>query len=100
MYIPLHDHLKIFEEVYRVLESNGKFLIWNVNIPRKFADYKAFLIQLNVELPTEDVEAGYGVLWQMQSIDYFKDLAQKSNFNIVNEWMKGDILYLELRKIG
>ena len=99
MYIPQNGHLKVFEEVYRVLENNGSFLIWDVKIPRKVGDFQAFLIQLKVELPTENVEAGYGVLWQMQNIDYFKDLAEKSSFNIVDEWMKGDILYLELRKI-
>ncbi|MHA2156526.1 MAG: class I SAM-dependent methyltransferase [Candidatus Hodarchaeales archaeon] len=99
MYIPQDDHLRVFEEVNRVLGSNGRFLIWDVKIPKKFGNFKAFLIQLNVELPTETVEAGYGVLWQVQSIEYFKDLAEKSDFNVVNEWMKDDILHLELRKI-
>ena len=98
MYIPKDKHLKVFEEAHRVLRNNGKLLIWDVKIPEKFGDYKAFMVRLKVRLPNEETEAGYGVKWQTQNIAYFRDLAQKTKFNVVSEWSKGEIFYLEMWK--
>lgn len=98
MYIPTNNHLKVYEEVHRVLKDHGKLLLWEVKIPETFGDYKAFIVRLNVKLPTEEVEAGYGVKWQPQNIEYFKEVAWKTNFKIINEWEKGEIFYLEMSK--
>jgi len=98
MYIPTKNHLKVFEEAHRVLKDHGKLLLWDVKIPKTLGDYKAFIVRLNVKLPTEEVEAGYGVKWQPQNIEYFKEVAWKTNFKIINEWEKGEIFYLEISK--
>jgi len=98
MYIPFNIHLKVFKEAHRVLKSNGKFLVWDIQIPEQFEDYKMFLVRLQVRLPNEEIETGYGVKWQLQNIEYFKDLAQNTNFKIISEWEKGEIIYLELSK--
>jgi len=98
MYIPKNKHLKIFEEAHRVLKDNGKFLVWDVKIPKKLGDYKAFMVRLKVRLPNEETEAGYGVKWYTQNIQSFKELAQKTKFKIINEWSKGEIFYLEMSK--
>ena len=98
MYIPNDKHLKVFRAVYRVLKKDGKFLIWDTRIPEKHGDYRAFMVRLKVRLPNEEVEAGYGVRWKPQNIDYFKELAQKAKFEVVNEWRKDEIFYLEMLK--
>lgn len=98
MYIPNDKHLKVFKETYRVLKKDGKFLIWDVSIPEKRGDYKAFLVRLKVRLPDEEVEAGYGVKGQRQDIEYFKKLAEKTKFKVISEWSKGEIFYLEMTK--
>jgi SAM-dependent methyltransferase len=98
MYIPKSKHLKVFEEAHRVLKDDGKFLIWDVRIPERHGDYKAFVVRLKVQLPNEEIETGYGVKWHTQNIEYFKELAQKTNFKIVNEWSKGEIFCLEMSK--
>jgi len=64
MYIPNDKHLKVFREAYRVLKNYGKLLIWDVRIPKKHGDYKAFMVRLKVRLPNEEIEAGYGVRWK------------------------------------
>ena len=98
MYIPNHKHSKVFKEAYRVLKNYGKFLVWDARIPEKHGDYKAFMVSLKVMLPHEEIEVGYGVKWQSQDIEYFKELALKTNFKIINEWNKGEIFYLEMSK--
>jgi len=98
MYIPRNKHLKVFEEVHRVLKDRGKFLIWDVKIPKRIGDYKAFMIHLRVRLPHDEIEAGYGVKWQKQNIEHFKELAKKTKFKIKNEWIKDEIFYLEMSK--
>jgi len=98
MYIPNDKHLKVFREAYRVLKKDGRFLVWDVSIPEKRGDYKAFLVRLRVRLPNEEVEAGYGVKWQSQHIEYFKELAEKAKFKVISEWSEGEIFYLEMTK--
>ena len=99
MYIPKDEHLKVFREVYRVLKDHGKFLLWDAKIPQKRRDYDVFAVRLKIRLPNEDVETGYGTKWdKQQDIEYFRELAQRAKFKVVNEWSKGEILYLEMQK--
>lgn len=100
MYIPKKKHLKVFEEVYRVLRDNGRFLIWDVRIPRLDESYNSCVVPLELRLPNETVETGYGVEVQTQDIKYFKELAQKAKFTIANEWNKDETFHLQLIKIG
>lgn len=99
MYIPKNSHLKVFKEAHRVLKDDGRFLLWDVKIPEKFGDYKAFMIRLKVRLPNEEIETGYGVKWQTQNIEHFKELALKTKFKIITEWSKGEIFHLEMTKM-
>jgi len=99
MYIPSEKHLTVFQEVYRVLKDKGRFLLWDVAIPKKSGDYTGFAVLLRVRLPNEEVETGYGTKWdKVQNIEYFKELAKRTKFQVVNEWSKGEIFFLEMQK--
>lgn len=98
MYIPKKLHQKVFQEVFRVLKDNGRFLVWDVRIPENTGGYKAFIVRLKVKLPNEEVETGYGVRWQTQSLEHFKDLAGLTGFKVTKELSKNEIVHLEMQK--
>lgn len=98
MYIPNNDLKTLFEEVNRVLKSNGRFLIWDVEIPEKIGDYMVFLIKLEVKLPTGKVDTGYGTKWKKQDLESFQELALKTRFKIQEQWKRDEIFFLELVK--
>lgn len=98
MYIPKNKHLKVFKEAHRVLKNDGRFLMWDAKITERHKKYKDFVVLLRVKLPSEEVETGYGVKWQTEDIEHFKELARKTKFKIVKEWSKDDIFHLEMVK--
>jgi ubiquinone/menaquinone biosynthesis C-methylase UbiE len=100
MYIPKSKHLKVFQEVYRVLIENGRFAVWDVRIPTSKRKFKEFIVPLRIKLPDEVVETGYGVKWQVQDLENFRKLAHQANFEVVNEWSSEEIFYLEMIKKG
>lgn len=99
MYIPKNKHLKVFREVHRVLKNNGRFLVWDVKIPVRFGGYRAFMVRLKVRMPSEEIEAGYGVKWQRQDIEHFRKTANRAKFKVVNELSKDEIFFLDLAKV-
>jgi ubiquinone/menaquinone biosynthesis C-methylase UbiE len=98
MYIPKSIHQKVFEEVFRVLKDSGRFLIWDVRIPDNTAGYKALTVHLKVKLPHGEVKTGYGVKWQTQSLEYFREIAKLTGFKLIRESSKNEIFHLELQK--
>ena len=100
MYIKNIDHQKVFKEIHGVLKSEGKFFIWDVRIPSKHPDKSIFVLPLKITLPDDTVETGYGVGWNNKEQDfaYFKELARKTNFDILAEWSRDEIFHLELMK--
>ena len=100
MYIPKRKHLKVFQEVYRVLTENGRFAVWDVRIPASKRKFRTFIVPVRVKLPDEVVETGYGVKWQIQDLEYYKELAQQARFKVVGGWSNEEIFYLEMIKQG
>jgi ubiquinone/menaquinone biosynthesis C-methylase UbiE len=98
MYIPKSIHQKVFEEVYRVLKENGRFLISDVRIPDNALGQKTFIVHLKVKLPNEEVKTGYGVRWQTQSLKYFREMAKLIGFKVSRESSSNGIFHLELQK--
>jgi ubiquinone/menaquinone biosynthesis C-methylase UbiE len=99
MYIPKSKHSKVFEEAHRVLKDKGQFLLWDVRIPRVEKKHRQFIVPLRVQLPDETVETGYGVKWQTQDINHFRGLAKEHEFEVVDEWSKGETLHLNMLKV-
>jgi ubiquinone/menaquinone biosynthesis C-methylase UbiE len=100
MYIKNDNHPKVFKEIGRVLKRKGRLLIWDVKIPQKQVDKSIFALFLQIVLPTAQIETGYGVKWEhkKQDLKYFKELAISTEFKIADEWVRGEIFYLELIK--
>lgn len=98
LYIPRDKQEQVFAEVHRVLKDNGKFLIWDVNIPAKVEGKAFFMVSLKVLLPGETVTTRYGVRLARLDLEHFKDLAGKTGFGIVDEWCSDETYYLELVK--
>jgi len=101
LYIHGDDHEKVFQEVYRVLKPNGKFLIWDANIPNlKDTDKDRVLVTMTIKLPDQDVETGYGV--RLPNIDhdlsYYIKIAEKAGFKVVAKETKDKTFFLELQK--
>ena len=98
MYIPKSIRRKVFQGVFRVLKNKERFLVWDARIPESVTGYKAFTVHLKVKLPNEEVQAGYGVRWQTQSLEYFKEMARRTGFKVTRELSKDEIFYLEMQK--
>ena len=100
MYIKNKHHNMVFEAIHNVLRSNGKFLVWDVRIPPRHGEKRVFVVPLEIILPNETIETGYGVGWdnKEQDLDYYKNLARRTGFDIKSEWSKDEIFYMELRK--
>jgi SAM-dependent methyltransferase len=98
MYIENDDHLKVFEEVHRVLKDRGRFLIWDSRIPEQFEGKQFFSLPLEIMLPDERLESVYGAKLDQQSLVYFKGLAARLGFEVIGEWVKDETFFLELKK--
>ena len=101
MYIKGQDHEKVFSEVFRVLTPGGSFLIWDVIFPQRCDEKKDIAVfPLLVELPNEEINAGYGVLWPEDGRDlpYYLRLAENAGFDVVARNQKERVFFLGLRK--
>jgi SAM-dependent methyltransferase len=63
MYMPPSIHRKVFAEAYRVLQTGGRWLIWDAVVPAASdePEGKRFTIYLRTKLPAETVEYGYSI---------------------------------------
>jgi ubiquinone/menaquinone biosynthesis C-methylase UbiE len=101
MYIKASDHEQVFGEVFRVLKPGGRFLIWEVKLPsRLVTDKDIAAFSLVVQLPGEEVETAYGASWprREQDLGYYLARATKVGVQIVDQWEKDHLLFLELGK--
>ena len=95
------DHKKAFSEVFRVLTPDGRLLIWDAVFPPRFDEDKDIAVfPLTVQLPDEEIDAGYGVLWPEEGRDmsYYVGLAKNAGFEVVSQRESGQMFFLELRK--
>ena len=88
MYINMAKHEKIFNEIYRVLKEEGKFILWDATIPKYDNSTKdIFVIYLEVSTPVKLIETGYGVLRKdkEQDIQYFINMGLRTGFKVIKE---------------
>ncbi|MFX1320453.1 MAG: class I SAM-dependent methyltransferase [Promethearchaeota archaeon] len=101
MYIPIADHKKIFEEIYRVLKENGEFMLWDLIIPRKGKEKRdIYGIYLKVKIYDKIIDSGYGVLWDKeQDMKHYLDLAKEVGFEIIKKKEEKDHFFARFRKV-
>lgn len=104
LYISKAEYELVFREVYRVLASNGQFLIWDFNLPVPLdPDKEIAVFPVSVFLPDqEEIRTGYGSHWPdfEYSCSYFAALAEKIGFKIIAKREKENSFFLELHKMG
>jgi SAM-dependent methyltransferase len=100
-YINESDHEKVFEEIFRVLVSGGRFLMWDVIFLKRVDEKKDIaIVPLLVKLPNKEITTGYGVHWPEKAHDlsYYMQLAEKAGFKLVARQEKDKWFFLELIK--
>jgi len=98
LYVDREKHEKVFREAHKVLKEKGRFLIWDVEVPEKVEEKPFFLVRLEISLPGEKVNTGYGVRLARQDLDSFREMAAMTGFEVADEWRDGEMFYLELMK--
>ncbi len=101
MYIKASHHKKIFEEVYRVLVSGGRFLIWDLDSPECLDESKEIVAAyLKIKLPDKEIMTGYGTKWpdQVQGLTYYQKIAECAGFMATNQKVDERVFQLELKK--
>ncbi len=100
MYIPLSDHKKVLEEIYRVLKKHGEFFLWDANIPKKNENKKVvFVIVLKIKINGKKIGTGYGTKWNKeQDPKYFTDLAKEVGFKLIEQSVESDLFLLKFKK--
>jgi ubiquinone/menaquinone biosynthesis C-methylase UbiE len=101
MYIKTQDQKKVFDEVYRILESNGRFLIWDVDLPQRTeTDKEIVALYLKAILPDREINTGYGTKWpkKRKGLSHYKKMAENSGFKVAEQSENGRIFFLELKK--
>ena len=77
------DQLKVFQEVWRVLDQGGVLHFWAVDISQKpDTDSKIYIVHLLYHIGDQITETGYGMPWPKdpRGVDHYRSLAVKAGF--------------------
>ncbi|MBN1259356.1 MAG: methyltransferase domain-containing protein [Anaerolineae bacterium] len=96
------DVARIFAGVARVLQTGGRFLIWDVVIPTRPVgmpkDIVAFPV--TVHLPDRSIDTGYGTRWPWEEKTpvVYRDIAAATGFWRVTQVVNGHSFFLWLER--
>jgi ubiquinone/menaquinone biosynthesis C-methylase UbiE len=80
MYMSNEEKTEVFEEVYRLLKTDGEFWVWDASISNEKG---VFLIKIKAILPdSKIVRTGYGVSSKKQTIQIVKELLENCGFKV------------------
>ena len=96
------DQQKVLAEVFRVLQSGGRFLIWDVSVPQRpeGEERDIYAARLRVCVGDRTIGTGYGQPWPPDTRDlaFYLDLAAEVGFRVVEQREDGRLIFLHLRK--
>jgi len=95
------DYKKVFDEVFRVLRSGGRFLIWDTNISeRPDVPQPSYVVVLTVRVKEQEIETGYGQPWPPEAHDlsFYESLARECGFQVESYETEGHFFLLRLQK--
>lgn len=101
MYMTAREHERVFGEVFRVLEDEGLFRIWDVQlIHKKCANKPGFAVPVEVILPGRKISVGYGSYWPDKKYDlnHYIEIAGQTGLQLVEKNSIGDSFFLVLQK--
>ncbi|NPE08649.1 MAG: class I SAM-dependent methyltransferase [Asgard group archaeon] len=100
MYMDSETKQKTINEVYRVLKTGGKFLVWDSEIPGEKPNDKVefFVVPLQVKLPEKEIGTGYGVRFIFQDKKLISEMCKKAGFELHLKSEKDSMLYFEFIK--
>lgn len=99
MYIQPEDHLKVFEEVYRVLKPGGEFHLWYLKMGEPDEESYGLILPLEIELPKSMIQTGYGARWnRKQDDDSFAELGRKAGFQVKKVHLNGETGWIRFVK--
>lgn len=100
MYIPINDHKKVFQEIYRVLKLNGEFFLWDIVIPKRHEEKKElYVVMLKVKVNGNIIDTGYGTKWEKeQNAEYFIKLGSEVGFEVLEQKLEPNLFRLKFRK--
>ena len=101
MYIKNDQHEKVFQEIFRVLDTGGRFLVWDLEIPTCLDESKDVVAAyLKVKLPDKEIQTGYGTRWPEKSKDFthYKSIAEKVGFVVEWQEINGHMIQMALTK--
>jgi ubiquinone/menaquinone biosynthesis C-methylase UbiE len=101
MYIPLSEHARVFNQIYRVLKTGGVFLLWDIEIPEKYEKNKiVYAINLDIDIGNKIISTGFGTKWdKIVNIDHYLQLAKNVGFEIVSKEINGETFFTRFKKI-
>jgi len=92
----------VIQEIFRVLDSGGRFLVWDLEIPKCLDETKEIVAAyLTIKLPGRKIQTGYGTKWpdRVQGITYYREIAERVGFILENQETKNQVFHLELKKL-
>ena len=100
MYIPLSNHRKIFQEIYRVIKKRGEFVIWDFEIPKRESSDKEFYgLYLEVKIEEKEISMGYATKWDKeQDLEYYLKLGTSIGFKSVEKKIMNNVFYIRFQK--
>ena len=89
---------KALQEAYRVLKPGGQLHLWDAEIEKAYPE--PFVVELDIQLPTEEIHTGYGVVSDVvnQTAQSVAALCMDAGFQLLSSQTAAGQFYLECSK--